>query len=72
VLRFGSINPGGGGKSSSYDPPDPFTIADWAQYLAEFLDLVGIATRLPAYSVPGNSEGEGAKREPGFLASALS
>jgi pimeloyl-ACP methyl ester carboxylesterase len=30
------------GAGSSYDPPDPFTITDWAQSLSEFLDVVGI------------------------------
>ena len=30
------------GAGSSSDPPDPFTIADWAQCLAQFLDVVGI------------------------------
>jgi pimeloyl-ACP methyl ester carboxylesterase len=30
------------GAGSSSDPPDPFTITDWAQCLAGFLDLVGI------------------------------
>jgi pimeloyl-ACP methyl ester carboxylesterase len=30
------------GAGSSSDPPDPFTITDWAQCLAEFLDVVGI------------------------------
>jgi pimeloyl-ACP methyl ester carboxylesterase len=30
------------GAGSSSDPPDPFTITDWAQCLAHFLDVVGI------------------------------
>jgi pimeloyl-ACP methyl ester carboxylesterase len=30
------------GAGSSSDPPDPFTITDWAQCLAQFLNLVGI------------------------------
>src|SRR5215217_9524806 len=30
------------GAGSSSDPPDPFTITDWAQALAQFLDLLGI------------------------------
>jgi pimeloyl-ACP methyl ester carboxylesterase len=30
------------GAGSSSDPPDPFTITDWARSLAEFLGLVGI------------------------------
>jgi pimeloyl-ACP methyl ester carboxylesterase len=30
------------GAGSSSDPPDPFTITDWARCLAQFLDLVGI------------------------------
>ena len=30
------------GAGSSSDPPDPFTITDWAQCLAGFLDTVGI------------------------------
>jgi len=30
------------GAGSSSDPPDPFTVTDWAQSLAEFLDVVGI------------------------------
>jgi pimeloyl-ACP methyl ester carboxylesterase len=30
------------GAGSSSDPPDPFTITDWAQCLAQFLDTVGI------------------------------
>jgi pimeloyl-ACP methyl ester carboxylesterase len=30
------------GAGSSSDPPDPFTITDWARCLAEFLDLLGI------------------------------
>jgi pimeloyl-ACP methyl ester carboxylesterase len=30
------------GAGSSPDPPDPFTIADWAHALAEFLDAVSI------------------------------
>jgi pimeloyl-ACP methyl ester carboxylesterase len=30
------------GAGSSPDPPDPFTTADWAQWLAELLDTVGI------------------------------
>ena len=30
------------GAGSSSDPPDPFTITDWAHYLAQFLDIVGI------------------------------
>jgi pimeloyl-ACP methyl ester carboxylesterase len=29
------------GAGSSFDPPDPFTITDWAQCLAQFLDVVG-------------------------------
>ena len=31
------------GAGSSSDPPDPFTITDWSNCLAEFLDVVGIA-----------------------------
>lgn len=30
------------GAGSSSDPPDPFTITDWARCLAQFLDLIGI------------------------------
>jgi pimeloyl-ACP methyl ester carboxylesterase len=30
------------GAGSSSDPPDPFTITDWAHCLATFLDVVGI------------------------------
>ena len=30
------------GAGSSPDPPDPFTVADWARILAEFLDSIGI------------------------------
>jgi pimeloyl-ACP methyl ester carboxylesterase len=30
------------GAGASSDPPDPFTITDWAQSLAQFLDIVGI------------------------------
>lgn len=30
------------GAGSSSDPPDPFTITDWAHCLDEFLDVVGI------------------------------
>jgi pimeloyl-ACP methyl ester carboxylesterase len=30
------------GAGSSPDPPDPFTAADWARILAEFLDSIGI------------------------------
>jgi pimeloyl-ACP methyl ester carboxylesterase len=30
------------GAGASSDPPDPFTITDWAQCLAQFLDAVGI------------------------------
>jgi pimeloyl-ACP methyl ester carboxylesterase len=30
------------GAGSSSDPPDPFTITDWAQSLAQFLDTLGI------------------------------
>ena len=30
------------GAGSSPDPPEPFTIADWARSLARFLDVVGI------------------------------
>jgi pimeloyl-ACP methyl ester carboxylesterase len=30
------------GAGSSSDPPDPFTITDWAQCLAGFLDVLGI------------------------------
>ena len=30
------------GAGASSDPPDPFTITDWAQCLAQFLDIVGI------------------------------
>ena len=30
------------GAGSSSDPPDPFTITDWAQCLAQFLDTVSI------------------------------
>jgi pimeloyl-ACP methyl ester carboxylesterase len=30
------------GAGSSSDPPDPFTITDWAQCLAQFLEVVGI------------------------------
>ena len=26
----------------SSDPPDPFTITDWAQSLAQFLDVIGV------------------------------
>ena len=30
------------GAGLSSDPPDPFTITDWGQCLAEFLDVIGI------------------------------
>jgi pimeloyl-ACP methyl ester carboxylesterase len=30
------------GAGSSSDPPDPFTITDWAHCLAQFLDVIGI------------------------------
>jgi pimeloyl-ACP methyl ester carboxylesterase len=30
------------GAGSSSDPPDPFTITDWARCLAQFLDVLGI------------------------------
>ena len=30
------------GAGSSSDPPYPFTITDWAQCLAQFLDTLGI------------------------------
>jgi pimeloyl-ACP methyl ester carboxylesterase len=30
------------GAGSSFDPPDPFTITDWAQCLAQFPDAVSI------------------------------
>jgi pimeloyl-ACP methyl ester carboxylesterase len=39
-FRVGAWDAPGAGSSS--DPPDPFTITDWAQCLAEFLDTVGI------------------------------
>jgi pimeloyl-ACP methyl ester carboxylesterase len=39
--RFSVVAWDAPGAGSSSDPPDPFTITDWAQCLAGFLDLVG-------------------------------
>ncbi len=41
--RFNVVAWDAPGAGSSSDPPDPFTITDWAHGLAEFLDTVGIA-----------------------------
>jgi pimeloyl-ACP methyl ester carboxylesterase len=41
--RFAVVAWDAPGAGASSDPSDPFTITDWGQCLAEFLDVVGVA-----------------------------
>ena len=48
------------GAGSSSDPPESYTLTDWAQTLAEFLDVIGLETSTCSWTFVGRNACPGA------------